>query len=367
MAETWQVKLKTVAGVLEMIVDDYASFSYRRQVNSAGAFALRFARHADETQTAFEVRCALWVLDGQVEFWHRDIANSLAWTLDFEALIRWQAWYVTVDGALVYEVGGVGYVDLLARRVIYATAGSAGGTKSGPAESLMKAWVLEQVGASAGAGRVTTGLSIEADGAAGNTLTMGRSYKGVLPVLQEIAAIGGGDCDVVGTGAATFEFRWYTGQRGTDRTATVIFALERGNMAEPSLRIARQNEVNAVLVGGQGEAAARALVWRTTAGLIDDSTWNRCEQFRDARNESTTAGLNAVGDKALDEGQPRWNIGFKVVQVPTCSYGVHYFLGDLVTAKFTAYTGTKKINAVSISCNDSGTSEVIKMVEMADV
>ncbi len=367
MANTWQVKLYSAAGALLALVDDYASFSLRRQVNSAGAFALRFAKAAAETDAAFEARCALWVLDAPVEFWERDTDAGMTWRLEFEGLVRWSNWYVTADGALVYEVGGRGYIDLLDRRIIAAAAGSAEGTKTGPAESLMKAWVLEQVGASAGAGRVTTGLTIEADGAAGNTLTMARSYKGVLPVLQEVAQIGGGDFDVVGTGTATFDFRWFLGQRGTDRTATVIFALERGNMAEPSLRISRQNEVNAVLVAGQGEGAARATVWRTDAALIDDSTWNRCELFRDARNESTVAGLNAVGDTALYEGKPRWAIGFKVLQIPSCGYGQHYFLGDLVIAKFLGYTGTKKINAVSISCNDSGGSEIIKMVEMQDV
>jgi len=365
--EVWQVKLKTLAGALTEVVDAYAAFSLRRQVNSPGAFALRFAKRADETQTEFETRCGRWVLDAQVEFWQRNADYSLAWRLEFEGLVRWQEWYVTTAGALVYEVGGVGYVDLLARRIITATAGSAGGSKSDPAETVMKEWVLEQVGASAGAGRVTTGLSIEADGANGNTVTMGRSYKGVLGVLQEVASIGGGDFDVVGTGPATCEFRWYTGQRGTDRTASVIFALERGNMAEPSLRVARQNEVNAVLVAGQGSGAARELVWRTDATLIDDSTWNRCELFRDARNESATAGLNSVGDGALEEAKPRWSIGFKVLQTPAYAYGVHYFLGDLVTAKFMTYSGTKKINAVSVAVNDGGMSEIIKMVEMEDV
>ncbi len=112
MANTWQVKLYSAAGALLALVDDYASFSLRRQVNSAGAFALRFAKAAAETDAAFEARCALWVLDAPVEFWERDTDAGMTWRLEFEGLVRWSNWYVTADGALVYEVGGRGYIDL---------------------------------------------------------------------------------------------------------------------------------------------------------------------------------------------------------------------------------------------------------------
>ncbi len=363
--EVWQVKLKALSGGLTRIVDAYDSFSFTKRVNSAGAFALNYAKRCDETLDAFTARCGEWVLDGQVEFWQRDDALGIDWRKDFEGLVRWQRWYVTADGTLKFEVGGRGYKDLLARRIIASASGTAHARwVAQPAETIMKDIVTYQVGASAGAGRVTTGLSVEADGGNGNTLTLQRAYKPVLDVLQEIVSIGGGDFDIVGTGAATFEFRWYTGQLGTDRTATVIFALERGNMAEPSLTIGRQDEVNAVLVGGQGEGAARATVWRTDAARIALSTWNRCEAFRDARDESTTAGLNAHGDAELEAGTPRAKLDFKILQTPGCAYGLHYFLGDLVTARFLDYEGTKKIVAVTVTVDESGSS---KTMEMEDV
>lgn len=368
MAELWQVKLKSLAGALTDIVDAYDSFSYTKRVNGTGGWVLRFAKRADETQTAFETRVGLWVLDAQVEFWHTNDNPAIAWRKDFEGLVRWQRWYVRLDGSLVFEVGGRGYNDLLARRIIYAAAGTAHAAWSATAaESIMKDIVAYQVGASAAAARQTTGLTVQADGANGNSLTLRRAYRNVLEVLQEIAKIGGGDFDVVGTGAATYEFRWYTGQLGTDRSATVIFALERGNMASPSLTVKRQDEVNAVYVGGQGEGEDRAIVSRTDAALIADSTWNRCELFVNATNETTTAGLNAVGDARLDAAAPKYELAFETLQTPGCAYGLHYFLGDLVTAKFLTYTGTKKIAGISVTLNETGLSEASKTVETQDV
>jgi hypothetical protein len=364
MAEIWQVYLKGADGTLADIVDAYDSLLFTKRVNASGAWALRFAQLADESAAAFAVRCGLWALDAQVEFWQYDADVGIDWRMDFAGFVRWQRWYVTTDGAVTFEVGGRCYNDLLNRRIISAAAGSAHAAWAATAaETVMKDIVTYQVGASAGAGRVTTGLSVEADGADGSSITLSRAYRNVLEALRDVSVLGDGDFDTVGTGAATWEFRYYDGQLGTDRSATVIFALERGNMGEPELSIGRQDEVNAVLVGGQGEGAARSLVWRTDSTLYDDSTWNRCEQFVQATNETTTNGLNSAGDKALDAGRPKWELAFTVLQTPGCAYGLHYFLGDLVTAKFLSYSGTKKVTGVTVSV---AADSVAKTVETED-
>jgi hypothetical protein len=366
--ERWRVQLRDGAGALVALIDEFDSFSYTQYVNGVGGWALRFAKRADETEAAFEARCAPWTLDAQVEFWQSNDDPAINWRKDFEGFVRWQHFYVRVDGSLVYEIGGRGLNDLLGRRIILAPAGSAHAQwDAQPAETIMKDIVSYQCGPNAAAERRITGLTVQADTGAGNVLTMGRPYRNVLEILQEIAKLGGGDFAVVQTAPATWQFRWYTGQLGTDRTATVVFALERGNMAEPSLRIARQDEVNVVYVGGQGEGAARAIVSRTNPSLIDDSTWNRCEAFTSAANEPNTSGLEAAGDALLEEKRPRQTLAFKTVQTPGCWYGYHYFLGDLVTTKFMAFSGVKKITSVTITCNESGAAETTKTLETEDV
>lgn len=369
MPPIWQVRVKNAAGALVSVLTGgekgFKSFSFTRRVNTPGSYVLLLAKAADETAAAFQARTAdLFVLDGQIEFWRRWPEQGIDWRLEFEAFHRTADWYVTKEGELVYQSAGRGYLDLLNRAVVNAYAGTTGSAKSGAAETVLKAYVDEQLVNPTDTNRDRTGLTIEADGAGGNNVELQRSYKNVLEVCQYIASIGGGDFDIVGTGAATFELRWYAGQRGTDRSASVIFAYERGNMGSPHLTYARHDEKNAVLVGGQGEGEGRELVWRTTAGLIDDSPWNRCEAYRDARNESTTDGLNAVGDAELDAGKPRYVLTFEPLQTPGCLLGSDYFFGDLTTARFLSYDGTQKVKEVTFTVNEDAQDVNVKLEEV---
>lgn len=344
MPASWQIRLKKADGSLAAIIDRYVAFTITRRVNAPGAYVLRMDGN-DE-------KCSLFELDGQIEFWRRYPEYGIEWYLEFEALHRVWYYHLTNDDKLQFESWGKGYNGLLARRIVEDKAGTAGASKSGAAETVAKAFVNEQCGPGAGS-RALSGFSIQADAATGNTVTLDRAFRNVLEVVQYIASIGGGDFAVVGTGAATFQFRWYNGQLGTDRSSTVIFAVERGNMAHPELLIDRSAEITAVLVGGQGEGTARATVWRTAATRIADSTWNRREAFVDAKNESGSA-LNDKGDARLEEGRPKNQLTFDVVQTPGCLYGKHYFLGDLVKARFVGVEATKKVTEVQITVDEHG-------------
>ncbi|HUV93945.1 MAG TPA: hypothetical protein VMX14_03840 [Anaerolineae bacterium] len=361
MPVIWQIRLKQADGSLAAIVDDYESFSAEKRVNAPALYSLRMSGE--------NVKVALFELDGQLEFWRRWPEQSINWTKEIEAFHRNADYIINADGSFTFQSQGRGYVDLLNRRIIANFTASSEASKANVAETVAKEFVLEQVGADAGVGRVTTGLSIELDGANGNPVYLARFSKNVLEVLQEIGRIGGGDFDVVGTGEATFEFRWYDGQLGTDRSATVIFSLPLGNMARPVLSVHRSTEKNAIWVGGQGQQTSRVLVWRIDAGTIDDSTWNRHELFTDARNTPSVDGLNSKGDALLDEHEARPVLTFDLLQVPACLYGKHYYLGDLVTALFEAgsisLSATRKITGVRFTV-DAQRGEVLT-VETSDV
>ena len=356
MSATWQVRIHNAAGTLQAILDHFQALEVERVINAPGGYAL--------TMASTPTLVSYLALDGQLEFWRRDAAFGRDWTLELEAfhrdIIRWYG----ADGLERITSRGVGYADLLRRRVIEAAAGGAGGTKTGKAETILKAYVDEQCVSNGTPARNFSGLSIQADGATGSTIAKGAAYRNLLETCQEIASIGGGDFAVVGTGAATFQLRWYNGQFGTDRSATVTFAVNMANAAEPELSQVRSQEVNAVLVGGQGEGAARTTAWRTTASLIDDSTWNRLESFADGRNLTTAAGLNSLGDQKLDQGQPRNDFSLKVIQLPGCAYGVHYGIGDLVTARYDTYSATKKIDRMRFRVADAVETLEVNLIDV---
>ena len=367
MAPIYHLRLKDQTGAVSAILTHWLSLTYTKRVNSVGSYTLML--DGDDS------RVSLFALDAQIEVWRADPAQSIAWYADSEFLHRSTTRERLVSGEHRFTSAGRGYNDLLGRRIIAAAAGSAGAEKAGVAETVAKEYVDEQAGPGAGV-RALYGFTVQADAAQGNSITFKRARRNLLEVLQEIALVGGGDFAVVGTGAAAFAFRWYDGQLGTDRTVgnsggnpSVIFAVEFGNMGQPRYALSRLDEVNAVYVGGQGEGATRTVNERTDAAAIAASPWNRREAFRDARNESAAAGLNARGDEELESAQAKESFSFEVLQVPSCLYGKHYFLGDLVTGRFGTVQVDKKVLQVTVNVAAQGQGGQIEniSVELADV
>jgi len=307
--------------------------------------------------------------NGQVIVYRRNPAMGLAtWTADFWGLFRAQKRsYSDHD---FFEGRCPGILTMLGWRVVAWMAGTANRSnfQNAKAETVMKTLVSYNAGANATTanGRIRdgaiAGLAVQTDGTGGNTVSIGCAWANLLETLQKLAPIGGGDFDLVKTGAQAWEFRWYAGQRGTDRTATLLFALERGNMAEPVYTYDRVDERTVAIVGGQGEEASRAVVVRTGP---DYGASNDVEVFVDARNSSTTDSLNASGDSKLQDTRAKQTFAFKVLQTPACYYGVHYGLGDLVKAQYGAVNVTQKIVGVSVSLDRGGAEKID--VEMQSV
>ena len=194
---------------------------------------------------------------------------------------------------------------------------------------------------------VAWGMNVEADGAHGPTIDYYCAYYNLLETLQKLSVIGVGDFDMVSY-VAGYEFRWYDGQLGTDRTTTTLFAVERGNMANPVYALDNRAEQTIALVGGQGEGAARNVVVRQGSGY---SITNDIEHFLYATHIVTTAGLQSEGDRYLLNHKAINSLSFDVLQTFSTQYGLHYFLGDKVTIRnpYTLVDAIAKVTSVSIS------------------
>lgn len=362
MATDYKLRIYNRSGVLQYEIVDFRALGYTRQVNAPG-MATVVLDGAHPAVAAVD-------LDWQLEVWRRNPAFRLDWTCDFYGLIRDTERTSDEKGIQTATLYAPGSLHLLQRAIVAYKTGDADRSlfTADPAETIAKALVTYNATSSGTVldGRLRavnlTGISVQADAAGGNTLDMVCSYQNLLSALQEIAAIGGGDFDLVKTGAAAWEFRWYSGQLGTDRSATVTFALGYGNMAGPTLKRNTLNERTVAIVGGQGEADSRTVEVRTGANYA--AGYNGAEMFVEGRSYSTTAGLQGAGDRALDEAKARYSLEFDVIQTPASVYGVHYGLGDLVTAQFEEYSATKKIVSVTVEAIRTG-GETIK-VGMAD-
>lgn len=355
-----------MAGALQHELVNFRSLSYRKGVNEPGLgqFVLN-GEHAlvDDIEDKW-----------QVEFWRRNQGQEIDWVCDFYGLFREPDRQGAGPGTFTALCPG--QLSVLSWPIVAWTAGTMDRSRfsGAPAETIMKTLVAYNAGANAttGNGRVRDWsiagwtVGVEADGGGGNSLDVYCAYKNLLETLQDAARVGGGDFDLVKTAAATWEFRWYAGQLGSDRSGKVFFAVELGNMAAPRFRQRRLPERTAAIVAGAGEGASRDVAVRTGSNY---STTNNIEMLVDARDVTSgdSGGLNTRGDQALHEARATEEFDFDVLQIPSVLYGRDYFLGDLVTVR-SPYTGsdvTRKIQAVTVAVNPDGREDI--GVEMVDV
>lgn len=354
------------SGVLQAQIDgtSYSNLKFTRYVNAPGFFS--FAIITSHPAFQYVVNDALVVI------WRRNTAQGLDWYIEFTGLVRsTRREYRSYDEL---TVTGAGVLSLLARRYIlyYANTSNRSLFASSPAETIMKTLVEYNAAASATVGNsrlragTIAGVSVQPDGAQGNSLSLACAYDNLLSTLQFISAPGGGggDFDLVRTSGASYEFRFYAGQLGTNRIASILFALEYGNMANPVYTVDRFDQKTVAVVGGQGQESGRVIAVRTGS---EYATGIDIELFIDGRNESTVGALNSRGDIALDANRNKLkSFSFDVLQVASYFYGQHYFLGDLVSYRYADISGTIKINGVTIAIDNASGKEDIK-IEMLEI
>lgn len=361
MPATYELRIRNRAGTLTDIVtggggspsgevrSGYRKLSYTKRVNQPGL--CEFIVRADHPLIANLEE------DSQIEVWRKDDTYGIDWYQDFggffvDEIIR------NTDNTDQGEFVGyaVGYNDLLTREIVAYKANTANRNTftSTEVETIAKTLVTYNATAAGttGDGRIrnteawAANVTVQSDAAAGPTIDYRCAWRNLHTVLLELSDLGQGDFDMVKTGAQAWQFRWYDGQLGTDRTNEVVFSMRRGNMANPELRRNRRNEATVAIVGGIGGESARDVVSRT--GPNYNSLFNARTVFVQASQFSTTDGLNAAGDARLEELRARDSLTFRVIQTPANAYGEHFFLGDLVTARFYDFNRAQKIEQIEV-------------------
>lgn len=249
----------------------------------------------------------------QVEVWRRNVELGIPWYRFADTLFRDDVIEADDNGVETATLRCYGVLHCLAWRENLYPAETANRTlfSAAKAETIMKTLVQYNCTSSALAsgGRDRDGaisaptIAIQADAAGGNTLSWQSARGNVLKELQDLAQIGGGDFDLVRTGVTTFELRFYAGQRGTDRSATLTFGQEFGNMRRPKQARVRSTEATVAIVGGQGEKTTRVVRTRTSAAY--NSTSNNVERFYNATQTADPTALDVAGDRALEQWKAR--------------------------------------------------------------
>jgi len=186
--------------------------------------------------------------------------------------------------------------------------------------------------------------------------------QNLLESLGKLSRIGGGDFHFVRDPDSVrdytrFGFGFAPGQAGVDRSATVIFSLQLGNVEAPVVRNEAIGAPTVATVGGPGEQADRLF----TVVLADNYAVTRHrEMFLNASDVETAAGRRGRGATELDKNRARETFEWRAIQTAQSRYGEHYDLGDLVTVirPDTGARGVHKIVGVSVSMNEDGVENV---------
>lgn len=342
-------------------------FEYVKHVNSPGGMTLRLSGGHPALDYLEE--------NGQVEVW-RNPGNG--WYRDFTAV-----WTDDYDWSYRAEPTFVGYapgkLSILDGATVAWAAGSANRStfEAVEAETIAKTLVDYNVTSSAGTAngrdldwRGPFTITTEYDRGQGTELDVACSRQPLLETLQDVAASGDGDFDLIrsSTDPLSFEFRWYTGQRGEDRTSTVRFSVELANMQNVDYKHRGSQTKTAAVVGGRGEGANRDIEVRFSS---DDSS----DRHREAFVQGTEFEVGAVdalrdkGDRFLGDHGDTEVFAFDVAQTPSSKYGVHYCvdgaLGDLVTVvrPNDGESQTHKIVEVTVAVHADGSDSISVLTE----
>jgi hypothetical protein len=344
----------THEGVRKGVIQAFNSLEYIKTQNAVGSLIIDIPRGLMQYDQ--------FSVGDLFEVWREkngtlELQNETAYFLQ-----NWEFW-TDGDGAEYIRLTASDANWLLDTAIVWAYAGSAAASKTAIPDNMMKAIVLEQLGASATpASRIKLTCAPNL-GAGGASITKEFAYRNVLTVIQELAELAneGGvwlGFDVVRTAPGTFEFRTYTGQRGQNHGRSSgdprLVGKQYGNLSQATFGEYHADERNVILVGGQGEESARTLVTRESVKRRDASKWNRREYFQDARDLETTASLNAEGDAVLDEYKPRQVLTGTIHDTPGMQYNIHYWFGDILSVEAFGYFVDCHVSSVRVKVDQDG-------------
>lgn len=354
MSAEWVLRLYDNDGNRTATFDQWPELQVTTYVNAPAVFALRLDGN--------DPRVALFEDDAILEGWWCDTDHGIDWRREFCGLCVDRTWWTDGDGAKGFQVSGFGLEDVLARTIIDVSAGTPESDQSAFGERCIKNWVdQEVVNPTTRAAR--PGITIEAmhAPALGANWDGQRSNRNLLVVCQQIAEASQVQFGIERTADFSFEFRVW---EATDRRTTVRFSEAFGNMAEPKLDIRRSAMANWIKAGGEGAGTLRDFEYADDAVSIALSPWGRREWFVNASDSSTGANLAQKAADALVEMQALTTLAFTVLQMPATLYGLHYFVGDLVTAIYNGVSYDRRIESAAWRVRADGAWVDVTTTEM---
>ncbi|MFF4528186.1 siphovirus ReqiPepy6 Gp37-like family protein [Streptomyces sp. NPDC001407] len=225
--------------------------------------------------------------------------------------------------------------------------------RSGPAETLMHAYVNANCGPGAPAARRRAGLIMGPNGARGPVISKSARFPTLGELLTGIAAVADLGFRIVQRGS-NLQFETF---QVADRSREVRLDVLAGTLAGQRVSVSTPGATR-VIVAGQGEQEARTFVPVDNAASVEaEGDWGRrIEKFVDQRNTNDAKELKQAGDEVLaDEGFTRTAVqAVPVDDSDFMEFGVDWGLGDRVCVVAGGQELTAPVTGMVLKAGDEG-------------
>jgi hypothetical protein len=156
------------------------------------------------------------------------------------------------------------------------------------------------------------------------------------------------------------EFRTRAGQWGQDHRypdgpdGAVVFSIERGNLDHVRQVYDAVEEDNDIHGLGEGQLENRLYSNTSDATRIAASVLNRRERAYENPGIAAVNTLADEVDEALEAGQPVESFTADLLSMDGCEYGVHWGVGDQVTAIWLGDNIDAHIATVEVDVDEAG-------------
>jgi len=352
---TW-VNVYDSDGNLKARVREWQSLTYTVRSNKPGTLELKLHKDAQ----GFD-----YLMDGnQVEVWRN---GEAVWA---GIIVSEEFGYDEAGAPSAYRVIGAYDFNILPyKRIVERPAGQDLRSHTGKVDDVMRQFVRDCLEpGTASASRAVTGFSVEADQSLHpDTKTLAGGPKDTLGgLLEKWADAYSVDWWIeasLGT-SPSYTFRCKYPQRGSDRTDSVVFTINRKNVTKLRLWSDSVDKANYVYVGGPGEGAAQT-VQGYYSGSSEPTGLDRWEAFVPAPDAQYADQLEVYGEAWLDAyGQPVTGVEFELAPSEAARWHSDWDVGDLVTVydPWSNTTREAKVEEVTVAIGEDGVERISVVV-----
>lgn len=365
--ELYSIYFHDHAGTVQFIAQDWTRLEYHQRINASWnhQITLEFGSDSPRITKYREIQ------DDWIVRVYRTDPITLEQNVVYEGFNTTIVDQIKANGNIIINLYGVGFTDLLRRRVTIPPAGQTHSVKTGPAETVIKGYVAENMISPVDSERVLPGMGVETSAGAGKAVTYEARYIILYSVCQTLAEDGNIDFGIVGgnsVGEFIFKARqiWGTDRRenNPDNNLPIIFSIDYDNMVIPILSLNSSAEQNFAYVGGGGQGVDRIIETVSNPAAIARSPWGRKEVFVEARQQEDSQALVTAGLAELNARKKEQKLTFNVQQTIQSRWLRDWFLGDLVTAKYYTYSFDKQITEIGVVVTSGQTAQQPEVISV---